>query len=905
MKKLIFPLCFLLAFSACKPNGGGDDPVVGKDKVSFTSTVEDYTSKAGDLYFESGDAISAFAYADDASYADNVKYTFSGDKFSSQTPIEYKNDEQKLAFYAVYPYAADIAESFSFEAAADQSTEASYLASDLMRAETEELHSVTPELPFYHKFAKVVLEIESSDVETEDAKVTFSAKNAADCNFVENTVAAKGDNVDIKALAVSDEEFAAIVAPQTFANAEVLVTIEVDGDTYTWTPEADVELASGKMYVCKLSIYKDAVTFEGQIEEWSDGGELGGDPGINDEIDEFSMSLVEVTTKDIIVNVDRGDYDANYYVGLVEGGVTEENAYDAAVSLLYDEIYRYGTDLSIVDDICVFDEDKKDISLGDTWYPRFGETYTVISMCIKDDGRIVSNVAHQEVILKDVVVAGSIGVEVLSTTQEDIVIKATPSADVENYTMAAISTDEYMTLFGGDYSRVAASVVYTLQENNIDFTKPDDYIVFNGEAEISVGDPWTLEASTNYSIFVFAVDADGNVVSDITVQEARTADIDFGNIDGTLEVEIVQASNFDLVVDVEATGNTGYFYVGPYLKADFDAEFDGDTVALANAIVKHEMEAYGTNFGKKDDMYVFGNSISNLSMGGRLAWTFAPDFDYMILAFGVSPSGEITTNISVDEAFTGYVDNTSEGSAEYNAFIGDWTMTAFDSYKGGVITYDVKIEKYGVDESFLLTGWGSQVTRNIPIIVRYTVLDGLPMFTIRGTQPIANDGDPDKDYRVVSIGTLGENPDPYEQSIINLEYDAVDAMLQDDGSLWVITTMGNIGGLFDVMYTTVYEQAADGTLICPPFAEGYDDNPLRPFQMIKKGSEQEAAPISVFEQTHASQFIKQAAYLNRPKNENMHSAHRLKPIAEKAVEARAKMTVSTENLSKREIISVK
>lgn len=902
MKKLLYPLCLALALSACEETNTtpepDPDPSTTED-VSFSSTID------GGSYFATGDEISVFAYEGEDQVAGNVKYRFANEQFTSDDPIEYEDEEQNLAFYAIYPYATTVAESFSFTAAEDQSTEAAYLASDLLAATIASAHNATPTLPFYHKFAKVVVNIDEADVDVTDAVITFSAKTSADCDIVAGTYTTSGDNADIVAYQSGDSQYSAVVAPQTFAAGAVVVSVEVDGVIYTWKATGDIELGSGEMYTCELTLIEGEITLTGQIEDWAEGEEVEGGSNKDTNIEPVTITLVSTSTSDIVVNVDLGDYDGLYYVGLWWGGLEEDEILDAARELVYDEFVEYGTDFSAADGYYVFDQDNIDISIADGWGLYSGYDYTVLAMCVSELGVITSNVAYVEAETVEVVVAGSIDVTVVSVDEEDIVINANPSSEIENYIVGAIPTSDYTNLEGsylGNRYTAAAAIIYTLEYNGIDLSTADGEIVFTGQNEIHVGNIWSLSTSTDYSIFTFAVDDEGNIVSSITVTTATTLDKDWGEIDGTLELTIKEATSFNVAVDVAITGNVGIYYLAPYFKDYFERDFNGDLEALAAAMIQNEIDVYGTNFSKTDGYWLFDSAMSNYNMGDNSAWVFSPDFDYIIVAFGVNSSGEVTTDIAYTYTYTGVDNSATTPTSDYSAIAGEWTMTSWDSYNNNSyneipITYDVTLEEYGINDSYLLTGWGSQSIRNsVPIVAYFDELNG--SFNIKGKQRLANDTGTDYCLRSKGYTSLDETT-----AIINFEYDIIYGLLQDDGTIWCVTTSVYSGGVsYFIEGIEMYELDDAGNLITLPFADGYTENPIGPYGMVKKTADGAPQQASSFVRLNSVDYIRfaQIESMIPDYNEKLHGIDRLQPVAAPVVSpVKEKLSVKELSLRKR------
>ncbi len=240
------------------------------NSVSFYSTINEMTRVNGNS-FESGDQISVFALEGETSFAENVAYLYTGSLFASSSPITYASSDQLLSFYAIYPYSDSAATAFDFEIATDQTTDVE--SSDLLVASVADSHELTPDLQFKHKFAKINVNVEG----VEDVEVAVTAMNLVSCDVVADTYEGSGNTTAITPVVTGEGSYSAIVAPQTIYSTGVFVSVSFNGTTVSWVPESNIEIKSGYMYTCSVSIESGEVTFAGMIESWNDGGDLSGD----------------------------------------------------------------------------------------------------------------------------------------------------------------------------------------------------------------------------------------------------------------------------------------------------------------------------------------------------------------------------------------------------------------------------------------------------------------------------------------------------------------------------------------------------------------------------------------------------------------------------------------------------
>lgn len=301
MKRSLLLLTLLAAilFAACEsssetptPDPDGDTTKV---EITFSSEISDESS------FETGDAIGVFATKSSGDvYAENVKYVCgSSGQFTSTSPIycdEYTGD---LVYSAIYPYTTIYGNgSFSFSVNTDQSTEAGYTASQLLGAVTAASSESNTKLSFEYKMAAVQVNFDSEVISIADASVVFTALCDVDCNALTSEYIGVGEVESITPYELSESSHIAMVAPQSISAGSSLAEIVVAGESYSWILDEALELESGKIYSCTITIENGVVTFESNIDSWGDGGELGG--GIlgddSEEDDDTSfIKMVEVT----------------------------------------------------------------------------------------------------------------------------------------------------------------------------------------------------------------------------------------------------------------------------------------------------------------------------------------------------------------------------------------------------------------------------------------------------------------------------------------------------------------------------------------------------------------------------------------------------------------------------------
>lgn len=272
MKKSIAAFLSLAAMIACQKT---ENP--GLQDYS-TVKIAPVITKVTDVNFEEGDMIGLTIMRGDAAYAENEPLTFSDGVFSGNL-LWYAEAAETSDITAYYPYSADGVPA-TFSVAADQ-TGSGYQASDLIAGTKPD---VTPSatavtVNFRHLLTKILLNI-TNDSGSEITAVKLSgSKLTADVNLDALTVSVSdaAEAEDITAQTVSaGSQYRAIVIPQTVAFRLSVTT--ADGKTLG-QDLASTELKSGGQYTMTARITQEGlkVTVAGEIDNWTDEGEIGPD----------------------------------------------------------------------------------------------------------------------------------------------------------------------------------------------------------------------------------------------------------------------------------------------------------------------------------------------------------------------------------------------------------------------------------------------------------------------------------------------------------------------------------------------------------------------------------------------------------------------------------------------------
>lgn len=243
-------------------------------------------------------------------YDQNLDYKANGEgKFNGAT-VYFPQSGKGVNIYAYAPYKADLelSDNYSFAVKADQSSDANYIASDLlwgqpMKADPENESSYITANPvartkdnvnvsFSHLLSKIEVTLTpGSGLTPDDFKgATLSIQNTKPSTTLTlangNISEASGDATDIIAAkygtsATPTLTAAAIVVPQTVAKGTKFMKLHLatGGDLYYTLPNGgsdnNLTLESGKIYKYTITVNLTSLTVTSSITEWVS---IGGNP---------------------------------------------------------------------------------------------------------------------------------------------------------------------------------------------------------------------------------------------------------------------------------------------------------------------------------------------------------------------------------------------------------------------------------------------------------------------------------------------------------------------------------------------------------------------------------------------------------------------------------------------------
>ena len=261
----------LLALAACNKNSKPDTPPV--DFSQYKLRVEPVITRVTETNFESGDAIGLSVAKPSGDYAANVKLTYDGTAFSGDLNW-YEEGEVASSLKAYYPYKEGEALPTSFTVQHDQSKGTA--ASDFVSAVKENVLPSANAVPvvFKHRLSRLVTTVKNNtgaDIES----IVFE-EFVPQAHIAADLTATVVDGAKWQPLTpfFKDDKYYLIVPAQT---VKPVVKVTAGGKTLT-QQLTEVSLEPGKQYSLPMVVNKEEikVVLAGEIENWDDGGEIGG-----------------------------------------------------------------------------------------------------------------------------------------------------------------------------------------------------------------------------------------------------------------------------------------------------------------------------------------------------------------------------------------------------------------------------------------------------------------------------------------------------------------------------------------------------------------------------------------------------------------------------------------------------
>ena len=281
-KSVIFAGMALLTLAACKKTPNVEPQPV--DFSQYAVRVEPVITRATETNFEKGDQIGLSIVRATGDYATNKQLTYDGTAFSGDLNW-YDEGAEESTLKAYYPYNATEALPTRFTVQADQSKGTA--ASDFVSAVKENVlpSANAVSMVFKHRLSRLVVTVKNnSGAEIE----TVQFQEIIPVALIDADLTAKVDEnakwQTITAFADGDKYYA-IVPGQTVAP---IVVVTAGGKELS-QQLVEVTLEPGKQYSVSIVVNKEEikVVLAGEIENWTDGGEITGDgPSFEEKLED-------------------------------------------------------------------------------------------------------------------------------------------------------------------------------------------------------------------------------------------------------------------------------------------------------------------------------------------------------------------------------------------------------------------------------------------------------------------------------------------------------------------------------------------------------------------------------------------------------------------------------------------
>ena len=275
------------AFASCQKEPS--DAAQKEDKMPIQLSLS-LQSKVTDAGYENGDKIGVYVsyeatLAPSGNYVDNKGFTLTNDAWTPDEEIYWADKTTAADFYCYYPYGTPVdATAYGFSVKSDQSTLASYSASDFLwgcKAGANPGEGAVA-IRTAHIMSNLLVYLEPGEGFTAQefaaAEKTIrigNVKNNAVVNLATGGVTATGDASAITPY-WTGECYRAVVVPQAVASNSSLIVLTVDGVTYTLTRDFNFETKT--QHKLTITVNKSTSGLSVTVDSWIvDNNEYTGD----------------------------------------------------------------------------------------------------------------------------------------------------------------------------------------------------------------------------------------------------------------------------------------------------------------------------------------------------------------------------------------------------------------------------------------------------------------------------------------------------------------------------------------------------------------------------------------------------------------------------------------------------
>lgn len=286
-KYIVFSAVSALVLMSCNDNEITEGVSRGQDSnvISLSGEIDQVAvTRVNDNGFCDGDIMGVYivdyngntpgTLATKGNRGTNVPHTFdeAAYKWNSAYDIYWKDDRTHVDIYGYYPYGTptDVNE-YAFEVQKDQTKNngdemGSYEASDFLWGKAADVAPTEKviRLPLRHKMSNARITLKEGEgfaegawTELEKQVLVLNTKRSSVINLATGNVTATGEVAKTGTIPFcKDNEFRAIVVPQTVEAGKVLFSITVDGTPYTFKKEEKFTYMAGKMHNFTIQVNK-------------------------------------------------------------------------------------------------------------------------------------------------------------------------------------------------------------------------------------------------------------------------------------------------------------------------------------------------------------------------------------------------------------------------------------------------------------------------------------------------------------------------------------------------------------------------------------------------------------------------------------------------------------------------
>lgn len=286
-KYIVFSAVSALMLMSCNDNEITEGVSRGQDSnvISLSGEIDQVAvTRVNDNGFCDGDIMGVYivdyngntpgTLATKGNRGTNVPHTFDEAtyKWNSAYDIYWKDDRTHVDIYGYYPYGTptDVNE-YAFKVQKDQTKNngdemGSYEASDFLWGKAADVAPTEKviRLPLRHKMSNARITLKEGEgfaegawTELEKQVLVLNTKRSSVINLATGNVTATGEVAKTGTIPFcKDNEFRAIVVPQTVEAGKVLFSITVDGTPYTFKKEEKFTYMAGKMHNFTIQVNK-------------------------------------------------------------------------------------------------------------------------------------------------------------------------------------------------------------------------------------------------------------------------------------------------------------------------------------------------------------------------------------------------------------------------------------------------------------------------------------------------------------------------------------------------------------------------------------------------------------------------------------------------------------------------